>query len=158
MTEKLIVTTPSETEIVNTRRLAAPRSLVFAAHSKAEHLERWWGRGNPLDVELDFRVGGHYRFVEHSPDEGTHPFRGEFLEIVPDEKIVYTFEYEPFAHLGPPCVVTLEFTEQDGKTTLVATSRFETREQRDGMLASGLEEGANQSLRHLDELLERLQS
>lgn len=129
---------------------------MFAAHTRAEHLERWWGRGNPLEVELEFRVGGRYRFVEHAPD-GEHPFRGEFLEIVPDEKLVYTFEYEPMADAWQPCVDTLEFTEEDGVTTLTSTTRFENKQQRDGMLESGMEQGASESHRHLDELLARLQ-
>ncbi|WP_031467734.1 SRPBCC family protein [Sciscionella sediminilitoris] len=157
MDDKLVVSTPSDTEILLVREFDAPPALVFAAHSKAEYLERWWGRGNPLDVEIDFRVGGKYRFVEHADGE-EHPFRGEFLEIVPDEKIVQTFEYEPMAHLGSPCVNTLELIGSGGRTTLRTTAKFETTEQRDGMLRSGMEDGAGQSHRALDTLLAELQN
>ncbi|WP_020494981.1 SRPBCC family protein [Sciscionella marina] len=156
MDDKLAVSTPSDTEIMMVREFDAPPALVFAAHSKAEYLERWWGRGNPLDVEIDFRVGGKYRFVERADGE-EHPFRGEFLEIVPDERIVYTFEYEPMAHLGPPCVDTLEFTGSGDRTTLRSRTKFETTEQRDGMLQSGMEDGAGQSHHALDALLAELQ-
>ncbi|HEX8626574.1 MAG TPA: SRPBCC family protein [Catenuloplanes sp.] len=147
----LTVTLPSDHEIVMTRVFDAPRELVFAAHSKCEHLKRWWGRGNPLDCDLDFRPGGRYRFVEHAPDGGHYGFRGEYREIVPPERIVYTFEFEGMP--GHVCVDTLTLTEEDGKTTLTSTTRFESVEDRDGMLASGMETGAAASLDHLAELL-----
>jgi uncharacterized protein YndB with AHSA1/START domain len=147
----LTVTTPSDREIVMSRVFDAPRELVFEAHSKCEHLRHWWGRGNPLDCEMDFRPGGTYRFVEHAPDGNDYAFRGEYREIVAPERIVYTFEFEGMP--GHVCVDTLVLEERDGKTTLTATSVFDTVEERDGMLASGMEEGANESLDHLAELL-----
>ncbi len=62
------MTTPSDLEIKMVRVFDAPRALVFEAHSTCEHVKHWWGRGNPLDCEMDFRPGGTYRFVEHAPD------------------------------------------------------------------------------------------
>jgi uncharacterized protein YndB with AHSA1/START domain len=150
----LTVTTPSDHEIVLTRVFDAPRALVFEAHSRCEHLRRWWGRGNPLDCELDFRPGGSYRFVEHAPSEGDFAFRGEYREIVAPERIVQTFEYEGWP--GKVCVETLAFEEHDGKTTLTNTSVFESVEDRDAMLQSGMETGAAQSLDKLAELLATL--
>jgi uncharacterized protein YndB with AHSA1/START domain len=150
----LTVTTPSDREIVLTRVFDAPRELVFEAHSRCEHLKRWWGRGNPLDCDMDFRPGGTYRFVEHAPDGNAYGFRGEFREIVPPERIVRTFEFEGMP--GHVSVETLVLTEHDGKTTLTSTARFESVEDRDGMLASGMEAGANQSMDHLADLLATL--
>jgi uncharacterized protein YndB with AHSA1/START domain len=147
------VTTPSDHEITMTRIFDAPRELVFAAHSQAEHLKHWWGRGNPLDVDIDFRVGGRYRFVEHA-DGQEHGFRGEFRDIVAPEKIVQTFEYEGMP--GHIAVETLLFSERDGRTTVTGTTRFDTTEDRDGMLNSGMEGGANQSYRALDAYLATL--
>jgi uncharacterized protein YndB with AHSA1/START domain len=144
------VTTPSDTEFTITRSFDAPRELVFAAHTQAEHLKHWWGRGNPLDVEIDFRVGGTYRFVEHA-DEQQYGFRGEYREIVAPERIVQTFEFEGLP--GHICVETLVFTESDGKTTITGTSRFDNQQDRDGMLSSGMEGGAEQSYQALDKYL-----
>ncbi|CAM04957.1 uncharacterized protein YndB with AHSA1/START domain [Saccharopolyspora erythraea NRRL 2338] len=150
-TDDLVVTTPSDLEVRMSRVFDAPRDLVFAAHGKCEHIKRWWGRGNPLDCEMDFRPGGRYRFVEHAPDGEDYAFRGEYLEIVEPEKLSYTFEFEGMP--GHVCVDTLVFEEHDGKTTLTSTTRFDSVEDRDGMINSGMEEGANESMRALDALL-----
>lgn len=77
---KLTLTLPSDREIDMTRVFDAPREMVFEAHSKCEHLEKWWGpRKYTLAVcELDFRPGGAYRFVQRGPDGEEHGFRGEF--------------------------------------------------------------------------------
>ena len=147
------VSTPSDLEIRMTRSFDAPRELVFAAHTQAEHLRHWWGRGNPLDVEIDFRVGGRYRFVEHAGTE-RHAFRGEFREIVVPDRIVQTFEYEGWP--GQIAVETLVLEEHDGKTVVTSTTRFDTTQARDGMLQSGMEAGANESYVALDKYLTSL--
>jgi uncharacterized protein YndB with AHSA1/START domain len=147
------VSTPSDTEIRTSRDFDAPRELVFAAHTQAEHLKHWWGRGNALDVEIDLRVGGRYRFVEHA-DGQEYGFRGEFREIVEPERIVQTFEYEGMP--GHIAVQTLVFSEQDGRTTVTGTTRFDTTGDRDGMLSSGMADGAEQSYLALDKYLAQL--
>ena len=144
------LTTPSDTELRMSRTFDAPRDLVFAAHTEAEHLKHWWARGNPVDIQIDFRVGGRWRFVE-TADGQQHAFRGEFREIDAPETFTWTFEYEPMA--GHVAVERYEFTEQDGRTTVTATTTFDTQADRDGMLESGMEQGAEQSYRALDEYL-----
>jgi uncharacterized protein YndB with AHSA1/START domain len=151
---RLTVTTPSDREIVLTRVFDAPRALVFEAHTTCEHIRRWWGRGNPLDCEIDLRPGGRWRFVEHAPDGTDHGFRGEYREIVAPERIVQTFEYEGWP--GKVSVETLVLEEHDGKTTLTVTSVFDSVEDRDGMLQSGMEAGASESMDALAELLAEL--
>jgi uncharacterized protein YndB with AHSA1/START domain len=151
---RLTVTTPSDREIVLTRVFDAPRALVFEAHTTCEHIRRWWGRGNPLDCEIDLRPGGRWRFVEHAPDGTDHGFRGEYREIVAPERIVQTFEYEGWP--GKVSVETLVLEEHDGKTTLTVTSVFDSVEDRDGMLQSGMETGASESMDALAELLAEL--
>lgn len=154
----LTVTTPSDREIVMTRVFDAPRELVFEAVTKPEHLKEWWGpRGFTLPVcEIDFRPGGAYRFVSADADGNEYAFRGEYREIAPPERIVWTFEFE-----GAPGMVsvdTLTLAEEDGSTTLTSTSVFDSIEQRDAMLQSGMETGAAESYDRLAELLERMQS
>ncbi|MFF0370090.1 SRPBCC family protein [Micromonospora sp. NPDC005087] len=150
----LAIDMPSDREITLTRSFDAPRELVYAAHTQAEHLKHWWGRGNPLDVEIDFREGGSYRFVEHATDGNAYGFRGEFREIVVPERIVQTFEYEGMP--GQVAVETLVFTETDGRTTVTGTTRFDTTEQRDGMAESGMAQGAAESYAALDRYLATL--
>jgi len=154
MSGDLTVTLPSDLEIKMVRVFDAPRALVFAAHSACEHLTHWWGRGNPLDCEVDFRPGGRYRFVEHAPDGGQYAFRGEYLEIQEPERIVQTFEFEGMP--GQVCVETLELTERDGRTTVTSVTRFDTRQERDGMVSSGMEDGARQSYEALAAYLEKI--
>ncbi|GAB3938106.1 SRPBCC family protein [Micromonospora vulcania] len=150
----LVIDLPSDREISLTRSFAAPRELVYAAHTQAEHLKHWWGRGNPLDVEIDFREGGHYRYVEHADDGNDYAFRGEFREIVVPERIVQTFEFEGMP--GQVAVETVVFDEQDGRTVVTSTTRFDTTEQRDGMAESGMAQGAADSYTALDRHLATL--
>ena len=152
----LTVTMPSDLEIKMTRVFDAPRTLVFEAHTKCEHVKHWWGRGNPLDCEMDFRPGGSYRFVEHADDGQEYAFRGEYREIVPPERIVWTFEFEGWP--GAVSVETLTLEEHDGKTTFTGRSVYDTQEQRDQMLQSGMEDGATESMERLDVYLEVLRA
>ena len=147
------VTTPTDTTLRMTRTFDAPRDLVFAAHTEARHIKHWWGRGNPLDVEIDFRVGGRWRFVE-TADGQQHAFRGEFREINAPESFTWTFEYEPMA--GHVSVERVEFTEEDGRTTVTSLTTFDSKADRDGMIESGMEGGAEESYRALDAYLAKI--
>jgi uncharacterized protein YndB with AHSA1/START domain len=155
---ELKVATPSEREIVLTREFDAPRDLVFEAHSSCEHMSRWWGprRYEISSCEIDFRPGGKYRIVQRGSDGDEHAFRGEFREIVPPERIVWTFEYEGFP--GSISVQTLTLAEHGDTTTLTATVVFDTVQERDGMLESGMADGAGETYERLDEYLEVLKA
>lgn len=147
------VQTPTDTTLVMSRTFNAPRELVFACHTQPEHIRHWWGRGNPLDVELDFRVGGTWRFVEHA-DGTQHAFRGEYKAIDAPHSYTATFEYEPMA--GHIVTDRYVFTEEAGKTTVTTTSTFASKEDLDGMVQSGMEAGAEQSYAALDDYLAKL--
>ena len=150
----LTLTLPSEREIVMTRVFDAPRELVFEAHSKCEHMSRWWGpRGFTLTLcEMDFRPGGAYRFVQRAPDGAEYAFRGQYREIVPPERIVWTFEFEGMP--GHVSVETATFSEQDGKTMLTATAVYDSVEDRDAVLQSGMEAGLRETWDRLAEYVE----
>lgn len=156
--DPLKVTLPSDKEIVMTRTFDAPRRFVFEALSKCEHLKHWWGpRQYELTrCELDFRPGGKWRFVQRGPDGVEYGFRGEIREIVPNERVVQTFEFEGMP--GHISVETLTLTEKDGKTTWTTRSVFASAEDRDGMLQSGMEQGANETMDRLEEYLPELQA
>jgi uncharacterized protein YndB with AHSA1/START domain len=148
----LDVTTPSDREIRVERIFAAPRARVWRAYTEPDQVAQWWGRGNPLTVErLEVERGGHWRFVEHGP-EGDHGFEGRFREVTPYERMVQTFEWDGMP--GYVVIDTAEFIDLgDGRTKVVATARFFTTEERDGMLDSGMTAGMAQSYEALDRLL-----
>jgi uncharacterized protein YndB with AHSA1/START domain len=99
------------------------------------------------------RVGGDWRFVSDGPD-GSHAFRGTYRAIEPPEKIEQTFEWEGMP--GHIIVETATFEDLgDGRTMVRTHSLFHTTEERDGMLASGMEVGMNETYERLDELLAR---
>ena len=160
MAEKTSTTTtfatPSDREFTMTRVFDGPRALVFAAHIDPQHVPNWWGQRNSTTIVdvLDARPGGAWRFVQRDPEGNEYAFRGEFREVVPPERLVYTFEFEGMP--GHIVVDTITFEEHDGKTTILSTSLFESVEDRDGMLESGMESGATESWDRLAELLDRL--
>lgn len=150
-TGELRIALPSDTEIIMSRTFSAPRAAVWEAMTRPEYLRHWWGRGNELDVTQDFRPGGRYRYVEHAADGNDYAFHGEFREIVPEERVVQTFEFEGMP--GHIALDTLVLEEKDSGTVTTITSSFATREDRDGMLDSGMQDGAAASYRMLDTLL-----
>jgi len=140
----LKVTTPSDREIVLTRVFDAPRRLVFEAMTKAEHVRKWYGcDGMTLPVcEIDFRVGGAYRFTMRTPEGVDHTMQGVYREIVAPERIVFTEGYVTTGFASDPAQVTSTFIERDGRTTLTVTVLHTSKENRDGHLNSGMEHGA----------------
>jgi len=151
------VTTPSDREIRIERIFNAARERVWKALTDPTLVAQWWGRGNPLVIErFEVERGGHWRVVEHAPD-GTHGFEGRYREVVPPERIVQTFEWDGMPGFVAVETMTLEALD-DGRTRLVTVSLFHTKEERDGMLNSGMEGGLNESYQALDRVLERFDS
>ncbi len=146
---------PGEREIHITRAFDAPREVVFKAFSDPKLLEQWWGpRRYTTTVEkMDFKRGGKWRFIHHSADGQEFAFNGEFREVAPPERIVMTFEFEGMP--GHVSVETATFEEKAGKTTMTVITSFDSVEDRDGMLNSGMESGMAESHDRLDEVLER---
>ncbi|HUM11282.1 MAG TPA: SRPBCC family protein [Myxococcaceae bacterium] len=149
------ISTPGDREIRIERVFHAPREQVWRAMTEPELVTQWWGRGNRLVIErLEVRRGGHWRFVEHSPD-GVHGFEGRYREVTPPERMVHTFEWDGMpGHVVVETVILEDLG--DGRTKVVNLSLFHTTDERDGMLSSGMEQGLNQSYAALDRLLELL--
>ena len=145
-------------DYVMERVFAAPRELVWKAITQPEHIPNWWGpRDIPMTVEaMDFRVGGRWRWIARSAD-GEAPFSGEYLEIVPFERIVNTemFDVEPF-NQGEPALVTTTLESVEGGTKLRSTSRFPSAEALEGALSTGMTRGAIESWDRLDEVIASL--
>jgi uncharacterized protein YndB with AHSA1/START domain len=156
--DKLEVTLPSDTEIVLTRYFDAPRGLVFEAHTRPEHVRRWFGlRNSTLPVcEMDLRVGGAYRYVIREADGSEMAIKGVFHEISPPERLVYTEVFEQFEEFGGAPLVTLQLEEADGRTKLTSTTRYDSKEIRDAVVGSDMESGAAVTYDRLAELLATL--
>ena len=152
------VTTPSEREIRMTRLFNAPRHLVWEAMSKPEHIKRWWGRlgeGYSVPVcEVDLRPGGKWRFVNRHP-KGEAEFYGEYREIVPPERVVFTEIFAPFPDAGS--LVTAVLTEENDKTRLTVTAQYPSLEVRDMVIGTGMAKGAAASYDRLEEVAAELQ-
>ena len=152
------VTQPGERDIRMTRLFDAPRHLVIEVMSKPEHIKRWWGNlgaGYSVPVcEVDFRVGGKWRFVNRTPKNEDVEFYGEYREISLPDRIVYTEIFAPFPDVVS--VITSTLTEENGKTRLTVDCVYPTREVRDMVVSSGMERGAALSYDRLEEVAQEL--
>ena len=146
------VTLPTDTQILITRKFAAPKHLVYKAFTTPELIERWWSgeRGKVISVEVDLRVGGAWRYVMVANEGFEVAFHGEYREIVPNERIVSTEVYEgmPDAY----AVDTTTFTEEDGRTTLSILVEHMSKENRDAHISSGMEVGLQEALDKLEQV------
>lgn len=147
---------PGKQDIVMTRLFDAPRELVFKACTDPNLVPKWWG---PRDLsttidQMDVRRGGVWRFVQRDNAGNVFAFHGVYHDVNAPERTVQTFEFE-----GVPGHVALEtatFEEFEGKTKLTQQSLFQSVEDRDGMVQSGMEKGSSESMDRLVELLAEL--
>jgi uncharacterized protein YndB with AHSA1/START domain len=156
MTETIIIATAGVPLVTVSREFEAPVELVFRAYTDPELLVRWLGpRELELTVERYETVdAGRWRYVHRDPEGNEHGFHGVFHGEPSTEQIVQTFEYE-----GVPGHVKLDtttFETRGDKTLVVTVSSFPSVEDRDGMVASGMERGARDSAERLDALLKTL--
>jgi uncharacterized protein YndB with AHSA1/START domain len=143
-------------EIVVSRTIEAPRSLVFEAHSEVRHLSQWFGPTgfSTTTHAFDFRTGGVWSFTLHGPDGTDYPNHVEYLEISPPDRIVMRHgskRDDPEAFVS-----TVTFDEQAGESRVTLRSVFKTKEQRDRVVDHYKAiEGAEQTLSRLDAYVER---
>lgn len=153
--KNLQITTPSDREIAMTRVFDAPRRMVFDAMTKPELVRRWL-LGPPgwtmVVCDIDLRVGGSYRYAWRKDDGSEMGMGGVYREIVRPEKIVSTEVFDQPWYPGE-AVGTAVLVEEDGRTTLTTTVRYESQEARDGVLASPMEDGVAASYDRLEELV-----
>ena len=154
-TGTLQVTAPTEREIVLTRVFDAPRGLVFDALTRPELVKQWLlgppGWSMPV-CEIDLKVGGSYRYVWRHSDGSDMGVRGVYRDIVPPERIVQTEAFDESWYPGEALVTTV-LVEQGGKTTLTLTVLYESREARDAVLKTPMEQGVAAGYDRLAELL-----
>ena len=147
----------SDREVVVTRTFDAPARLVFEAWTKPELFEQWWvprSMGMTLrSCELDVRAGGKYRLVFGDDPANPMAFFGEYLDVVPNQRLVWTNEESG----ADGSVTTVTFEEKDGRTMLVMSELYPTKEALDAA-GTGAQEAMNETFGQLDELLASLAS
>jgi uncharacterized protein YndB with AHSA1/START domain len=140
----------ADREVVITRTYDVPARLLFEAWSKPEHLMKWFGPvGWPLTLcEVDFRKGGRFRFAMTGPSgEQNPPFGGEYLEIVPNRKIVFDNAFE--APGSEKMIMTITFDEKGGTTLLTYHTLFASAAMKREYVGMGFAEGAGSGLDQL---------
>ena len=155
------VTLPADDQILITREFDAPRQLVYKAFTTPELVQRWWhaNRGEMTLVRSTCAsaAGGASRWTRGGMEVAFH---GEYLEIVPGEKIVSTEVYE-----GLPegvteeegrTVNTVTLTEEDGRTTLTMLIQAANKTSRDAIIESGMEDGLQDALDLLEQAAQSL--
>lgn len=152
--QEMTLTTPNDLEIAMSRTFDAPRRLVYKALMNPELVKRWMG-GDPWPLvicEIDPVVGGALRYVWRSADGQEMGMSGTFLELVPDEKVVHTEVFDVPWFKGEAIAIS-ELKEHDGQTTFTLTLRYESKEVRDGVLASPMQYGVAKTFDRLAVLL-----
>ena len=149
-----IVAEPGKHDITMSREFGAPRELLFKAYTDPELVAKWWGpRILTTTVDkMEVRPGGLWRFVHRDPQGNDYAFHGVYHDVTSPERIVTTFEFE-----GMPGHVLLESASFEelpgGRSKIVTLSVFQSVEDRDGMIQTGMESGAVESMDRLEELV-----
>jgi uncharacterized protein YndB with AHSA1/START domain len=145
----------SDREVVVTRTFDAPARLVFEAWTKPELFKQWWvprSMGMTLrSCELDVRTGGKYRLVFGDDPANPMAFFGKYLDVVPNQRIVWTNKESG----ADGSVATVTFEQKNGKTTLVLSELYPTKEAL-AAAGTGAQEAMNETFGQLDELLASL--
>lgn len=153
--QRTTVQKKSEREVVVIRTFDASARLVFEAWSKPELFKKWWvprSMGMTLrSCEMDVRTGGKYRLVFGDDPANTMAFFGSYLDVVPDQRIVWTNEESGDAG----SVTTVIFEERDGKTLLIMSELYPTKEALDAA-GTGAQDAMHETFGQLDELLAEL--
>ena len=156
----VITAEPGKQELFITREFDAPRELVFRAHTDPDIYVRWLG---PRDLSTTLETfepvsGGRWRFMQKDNDGNEFGFHGVNHEVSAPERIISTFEFEGLPESGHVILETTKFEELPGARTRVTTqSVYQSVQDRDGMVAAGMESGVVDGHERLDEILEELQ-
>src|SRR3989442_3742388 len=157
MPEKSKFVRKSERELVTTHTFDAPRELVWKAWTDPKLVPRWWGprKYTSIVVKMDVRPGGTWRFVQRDAEGNEYGVHREYRDVELPKRLVGTFEYEGMP--GHVLVETATFEEVGGKTKLTQSSVFQNAEDLGGRLASGMEEGAAETMERFTELVTEMQ-
>ena len=155
--DDLIVAAFGDKSIRMTRSFRAPKAMVFKAWTTPDLLRQWLlGPGDAWTMpvcDVDLRVGGGYRFQwKNDTDWSALGMRGEYLEIIPNERIVSTERFDESWYPGG-AVIVMTFVETNGITVVTQDIEYDSAEARDGVLRSPMESGVRESYRRMERLL-----
>ena len=154
--ETVITAEPGKLDYFIVREFEAPRDLVFKAFTDPELVTKWLGpRGLKMTIEkFESKDGGTYRYIHEDQNGNKFVFRGVNHEVLSPERIIGTFEFEGLPERGHVALQTARFEDlPDGRTRFISQSLFQSVEDRDGMLRSGMDRGVKQGFERLDEIL-----
>jgi uncharacterized protein YndB with AHSA1/START domain len=159
MNKMSVTAEPGKLDLWITREFDAPRDLVFKAYTDADLYVNWFGpRALTTTLEVfEPRSGGRWRAVQKDKDGNVFGFHGVNHEVLAPERIIGTFEFEGLPEAGHVVLETTRFEAlPGGRTRIKSQSVFQSVEDRDGMIQSGMESGAAEGYDRLDEILEKL--
>ena len=151
---------PGQQELFIIREFDAPRELLFRAYTEAGLYEKWVGpkEMNMRVEKMDAVDGGSFRFI-HERGGHEYTFFGVYHDVTKPERIIGTFEFDGLPERGHVIMGTTKFEElPNGRSRLVHQSVFQSVQDRDGMIASGMERGVSDGYQKLDTLLEQITS
>jgi len=143
----------TQREFVISRRLKAPRQLVWRTFEDPDLLAQWWGPENFTSTvtKLEFRAGGEWHVTMRRPDGGEHPVRYQFVEILAPERIVYRPWRPPEAVNPPPTyLATLTFEALGNETIFTMRAEFDSAAHLAVAIEGGFFEGTNQAFDKLE--------
>lgn len=159
MTAQAEIAEDTNRELVLTRIIDAPRERVFAAWTQPDLLKQWFAPRpwTTTVAELDVRPGGASFVIMRDPDGNEYPNHGVYLEVVPNEKLVFTDAYtEAWQPSDKPFMtVVLTFEDEGGKTRYTARARHWTVEDRKAHEQMGFHEGWGMVAGQMEDLLKR---
>lgn len=151
-TSSATVTLPSDTQILIVREFDAPVPLVWKAWTTPELVRRWWAgeRGEVTSAEIDFRVGGTWRYVMVAHGDFEVAFNGVYEQIDEHERIVNSevFEGMPDARAR----VTNSFVDLGDRTRMEMLIDHASKDARDGHINSGMEGGMQEAMDRLEQV------
>jgi uncharacterized protein YndB with AHSA1/START domain len=158
MSKTNIVAEKGTQDIVISRIFKAPRELVFKTYNDPTTVPDWWGpkRYTTTVEKMEVRKGGIWRYIQRDAEGNEYAFNGVYHDVSSPERLINTFEFEGYP--GQVGLVTTIFEElPDGSTKFIETTVYPSIEARDGIMQSGMSEGAIELLDRLEELLAKLQ-
>ena len=164
--EKAQVSLPGDTQVRVTRDFAAPRTLVWQAHTDPKLVKRWMlgppGWSMPV-CEMDVRPGGKYRWRWKSDENGAEfGFFGDFREVDAPARMVHAEYYDPgdvggSMDVSQPAIIQTSFSEKGGVTSLEMIMTFASKEIRDAAISTGMTDGMEMGYERLDVLFAEVQ-
>ena len=144
---------PSDREILMTRKFDAPREIVWETITDPELIPQWWGfAADATEVrKMDVRPGGKWQYITRTSGGEVVDFHGTYREVVVPEKLVYSFLFGDMPEGDGFVEITL--VEKDGVTELRDRGVFSSKEERDAIIASGMESGARETYERLSALI-----